>query len=160
MPLAVQQQPQIFLGDPRERLILRQVARRFRRRFGERFQGRLDIAPGDDRRTHRQLLPEDVQEAFEVRPHVLETDAGGGHDRTYPAEVIGEESRAGGQDGGREVGEVELGILDALLTTMFSVATLKLGVHRVLPLDDGSRERLTAGVDGSADGDIGVIHGN
>ena len=116
--------------------------------------------PCDDPHTLGELLRKDVQEAFEVRPHVLGTDAGGGHDDPHPVDVIGEESRAGRQDGGREVGEVVLGILDAFLPPPLAIAVPKLGVKRILPLDNGRREGSAAGVDGPANGDIGIIHGN
>ena len=101
---------------------MRQVTGRFRCRPCESFQRRLDIVTCDDSHTLGELLREDVQEAFDVRSHVLWTDADGGHDDTHPVDVIGEESRAGRQDGGREMGEVELGILDAFLPAPLTIA--------------------------------------
>jgi hypothetical protein len=50
----------------------------------------------DDPDTHGEPLRKDVQEAFEVRPHVIWTDASGGHDKSHPK---GDGSKALKMDG-------------------------------------------------------------
>ena len=137
---------------------LREEAGHLRRGLGEPPQGRLDVARSGVRLALGQSIPEDVPQAGEVLPHVFRPDGGDGHHARGPGDVVGEEGRAGGQEGTREVGEVVLGVLDALLPAPLAVAVPKLGAQGILPLDDGLRDRPAAGMDRSAGGGFEVVH--
>ena len=158
VPIAGQEQPQVLPGDPGERPALREEAGHLRRGLGEPPQGRLDVARSGVRLALGQSIPEDVPQAGEVLPHVFRPDGGDGHHARGPGDVVGEEGRAGGQEGTREVGEVVLGVLDALLPAPLAVAVPKLRVQGILPLDDGLRDRPAAGMDRSAGGGFEVVH--
>ena len=158
VPIAGQEQPQVFPGDHGERPALREEAVHLRRGFGEPPQGRFDVAGSGVRLVLGQPIPEDVPQAGEVLPHVFRADGGDGHHPGGPGDVVGEEGRTGGQEGPRELGEVVLGVLDALLPAPLAVPVPKLRVQGILSLDDGLRDRPAAGMDRSAGDGFGAVH--